>query len=183
MSLPESHQVVFPCDLPWKSPQPWGPAPAGTTIDRCWRFRPRYHEGYTAILKRISLRAKNATTNLYDQAVAPEWWVGFLDPTEDLSPPSNTIGTALPAALIQPIASAPEFFELAGVFALVTLTNAGLGFDFPLTTPTIYAPGFVYARTIGDNAQVGISPLIQYVRNDVRAAQIEAAMKGGWRVF
>lgn len=171
-----SSAPVIPCNMPWKHQPVWGPAGLGLFISRMWRWRPEFHDGYTPVLRRISLRAVNNTTGLYDAAVAPEWWVGFLDVDDDPLPSQNVNQAPLPAALIQPLASEPQFFELAGVFALVTLTNGGTGFDFPLPLPQRHAPALVYARNIGDNCRVRITPLVEYVRNDIREREKIAAM-------
>lgn len=156
----------LPCNVPWSKQPLW--TLASGQADRMWRFRPHFVQGYTALLERVSLRARNLTTNLYDAAVAPEWWVGFLDVDDDPSGSVNENNATLPAALIQPLNSEPLFFELAGVFALVRLTNGGVGFAFPtLSTRALHAPALIYARGIGANTAVRVTPTIKYVRDDL----------------
>lgn len=157
----------IPCPIAWGGREIWGPAPI-ETIDRVLRFRPHFKPGWIAVLKSLSLRARNTslTPPAYDPLIAPEWWAGFLDDQDDqiLGGAQNTAGSALPAGLIQPIRSEPEFFELAGVFALVTLTNGGVGFDFPQPSAGIHAPLMVYARGIGTTCEVSVTPTIVYRR-------------------
>lgn len=161
------NRPVLPCALPWATQPQWGPTPT-TQADMFWRFRPHFVPGYTAVLKRVSLRSRRLTSGLYDAAVAPEWWVGFLDVNDDPSGSVNENAGTLPAALVQPLNSELLFFEVAGVLALVSLTNGGIGYAFPtLSTRQQHAPALIYARGMGADVAVRITPLIEYVRDDL----------------
>lgn len=141
----------------------WGPAPAGNAM--AWYWEPRVNVGYQPILRRLSARSRNATSGVYTAAIAPQWLLAFLDPN-DAATPTRNAEFQPGAALTNPLSAEVMFFEVAGVFAILDLNNDGPGWPFPMRTPDRYMGAFFSALRIGNNTEVQITPVIEYVKID-----------------
>lgn len=146
---------------PWG---PFGPFPLGPE-NHGILWRPEALPGYIPRLERFTLQSRNATSGIFVGALAPEWYVGFIDPENPLVP--NVNGKFIPAAgLRNPIDADLGFFAAAGAEALVRSSNNGAGWDFPARSPEFYWPLILMAHRIGGNVEVDMLPIIKYVRDD-----------------
>ena len=170
-----------PGQPPW-SPQPeWGPAPLGTTVERGLYWKPTAVDGYSPHLNRVSLRAVNASTNLYDETVAPSWLVSFLDENDDTTPTKANqdydLAVATPVPSTNQLSSEPLFWEGAGVFAVVGVNNFGKGWPWPERVPGTYAPMWIAARRISDNTIARVQFAITYKPNRIGERAFDVLVK------
>ena len=156
--------------------KPWGPFGPFTVApeNRGVLWTPEPLPGYIPRLLGFTLESRNSTTLLFVGAIAPEWYVGFVDPANPLLPVKN--GQFVPAAgLRNPIDAVLGFFAGAGTFALVRSSNDGAGWDFPARSPQRYWPLILMAHRIGAAVQCDMLPVIKYVRDERSEAEREAS--------
>ena len=164
-NLQPAEKMCWPQGMPPVGSQEFKPSPViGTTINRAYIWRPEPLKGYRPRLTRFSLNAINTSTELYDPAIAPEWWVGFIDPKRQDFPRRN--GKFTPATLLRnPRDADIAFFESAGVFGVVRSSNEGAMWNWPAKDPETYWPLLFMAHRIGDLTRVTFVPVIDYVKD------------------
>ena len=167
-NLVPAEKICWPPGMPPVGAHEFKPAAVpGTTIARGYIWRPEPLIGYRPRLTRFSLNARNGSTGLYDPAIAPEWWVGFIDPKRQDFPRRN--GQFTPAATLRnPRDADIAFFETAGVFGVVRSSNEGAMWPWPAKSPDTYWPLLFMAHRIGDLAEVTFTPVIDYVKDTER---------------